>query len=877
MSPTDTPERAHALRRLVRRLRPGPRRGYALLGLVTLICLLSIVTLGQAVMRDLNLLRQASSDNVQWTLSQAEVEFLYFEKALDHALVAPGDDRSPVVTKFDVFYSRINTLAHGALYADLREIPDFMAPLRQIQDFLDQAVPVIDAIDSAPIARLQQLEEASEKIAPVVRQLSNAGLFHFAAQSDLRRNGIAVTLQRLALATAAMIGALGLMALHSFRLGRAAQNSAQALEQAWLRLNTVVQTSLDAVIVTDRHGRVLEFNPAAERIFGYRFIDIEGRKLGDLIVPPDQRQAHEDGLRRMNESGETRVIGAGRVQMTAMRANGETFPVEMALESAGPEDNRIVIGFLRDITARLAAERELVEARDRALAGEKAKAEFLAMMTHEIRTPLNGVIGSLSLLQETALTDRQRRYVNNMALSAQQLMHHVNTVLDIARFESGIVEAAERPTHLGRLVQDIVDAQEGHAARNGNSLQWSWESEPRDWVMADAVRLQQILLNLVGNAIKFTRNGRVAIELEALPDCDQPGKTCIEFRVIDTGIGIPESAQARIFEDFQSVEPSLQRQTGGTGLGLGIVRRLVTAMGGEYGVESEPGQGSVFWVRLPLAPAEPSEDARPARASAGRSRPLDVLLVEDNEINRELAREMLELEGHRVTTAPDGLAGVSAANDHRYDLILMDISMPVMDGLEACRRIRMGEGRSRNSPIVALSANVLPQMRDRILQAGMSGFLGKPMRVEDLRALLARIDAPADQPADDTAPSRQDPADPAPEGPAAKDRAPRDRTDDGHAPGQPPDPVIARLRDRFRQETDALFDWLATSPQDVAEIAARCHKIAGSAAAFGHLALRDALVAIETRAAQGAGPADLAPLVDAARAAWLSPAAAPRP
>lgn len=816
----------------MRFFRTLPRQGYAVLLTAAALCIVAIVLLAQAVSRDLSLLESANSDNVQWTLSQAEVEYLEFERALDHGLARDEQPDFPNIRQeFDIFYSRIHTLETASLYSDLRQTEEFTTALTAIRGFLDRNVGLIDRLETASRAVLMGLEIRAEAISEDVRRLANSGLYYFASQADMRREAIFVSLKRLAIVTAFLIAALGLLAFYSHQMGRQNLRSKLELQSAYSRVNTVVNTSLDAVIVTDTQGHILEFNESAQRIFGYRLEEVAGKPLGDYLLPPHLRAAHQAGVARFQRTGEKRVIGHGRVQLEAMRANGEVFPCELALECAGSGKHQIVIGFVRDISAQVAAETELVEARDRALAGEKAKSDFLAVMTHEIRTPLNGVMGNLSLLEQTRLSAKQGRYTHNMAISARQLMQHVDSVLDIARFEAGQLGTKPEPVHLGHLVQDIVDGQSGAAAARGNTLQWSWVGPQIDWVLADAGRMQQVLLNLVGNAIKFTSDGRISIELERL---NQPGGNGaeIEFRIIDTGIGISEADQARVFEDFQTVDTSYQRQSSGTGLGLGIVRRLVQMMGGELGLESSLDEGSVFWVRLRLEETSAPHPDTQARHDTVRGRALHILAVEDNEINLHLLQERLELLGHHVHVARNGLEGVQAAHDTRFDLILMDISMPVMDGLEACRRIRQS-GASAQVPIVALSANVLPEMRDRIVEAGMSGFLGKPLQQDELETVLNSLGAEAVHKPDTKAP---DPT------------------------------VLDSLRQRFEAELRELLDWLDDPQATPDEIAARCHMVAGSAAAFDHLALRDALVRVETLAQTDAPAAQMATAINQARA-----------
>lgn len=794
------------------------RQGITVLLVVAALCLLAIVSLSQAVTRDLRLLETANSDNIQWTLAQAEVEFLEFHYVLEHNMSETDLEARAIRRAFDVFYSRIVTLESGRLYDGLRQTPEFTRSLQQARQFLNDHVPLIDSLETAERADIIALEREAEALRDTTRRIANSGLFFFASQSDARRESIAISLKRLALVTTSLIAALALLAYYSHRVGRQSHHARLDLQNAHTRLNSIVTASLDAVIVSDRQGRILEFNASAQKVFGYDPDEVLGKSLAEVIIPGHLRDAHSAGMKRMMAGSAPHVVGHGRVKLEGMRKSGEVFPVELALEAAGEGDDMIVIGFMRDISAQVAAEQELVEARDRALAGEKAKADFLAVMTHEIRTPLNGVLGNLSLLEDTHLTRQQERYVNNMAISARLLMRHVDTVLDIARFESGQIKPKLNETNLGTLLQDIVDGQSGYAEANGNRLDRTWVGPPVDFVLTDPSRLQQILLNLVGNAIKFTEDGRISIEAERLYRNAADNSVEVEFRVIDTGIGISDADQQRVFDDFQTVDTSYQRSAGGTGLGLGIVRRLVQTMGGTMGVESALGKGSVFWVRLPF-----TQIARPtAKSSAPVSDddrgPMEILVVEDNEINLHLVCEMLRNKGHKVSTATDGLMGIQVATTKRFDLILMDISMPVLDGLEASRRIRSQAGPSQDSPIVALSANVLPEVRDQIAEAGMTGFLGKPLQREELDAVLAT---------------------------ARQSAASRAQTS---SPAQPDQDVIGALLTRFTQETDALMTWLNTPPKDTEALAARCHKIAGSAAAFGQLALRDALIQIEQAA-----------------------------
>ncbi|MCH2093806.1 MAG: ATP-binding protein [Rhodobacteraceae bacterium] len=827
--------------------RPKFLTGSALVAVIFAVCVGVIAILAQSVVRDLQMLEASKSDNIQWTLSQAEVEFLEFQATLRRS--SEPVDLEKVREEFDIFYSRIQTLKNSPIYSGVGEDSVYAISLGSAKTFLDETVDLIDSDDSTLLASLEEIENRASELRISIRTLASSGLIQFAEQSDQQRSNVTVALLRLAAVSALLLGALSLLALYSTAISRLTQQRGAALAEANVRMNTILSTSLDGVIVSDTMGRILDFNAAAERIFQRKLKDVKGLPIGEVIVPPHLRKAHDDGVKRMNEKGITRVVGKGRVRLEAMRADGTIFPTELALQSATSGNTQIIIGFLRDISSRVQAENELLNVRDRALAGEKAKADFLTVMSHEIRTPLNGVLGNLTLLDDTALSDDQRRYVDNMQISGQLLMEHVDTVLDIARFESGKVEMIKEPVHLGNLLQGVVDGQGGAANSNRNMIKWAWVGPEIEWVATDAKRLQQILLNLVSNAIKFTHDGVISVEAQA----DMVNETCatVLFRVSDTGVGIAPEDLDKVFEDFHTTDATFGRQVGGTGLGLGIARRLVESFEGEFGVDSTVGQGSAFWFRIPLDLTEPplrvTEETKPAEPA----RKLEILLVEDNKINQMVAQEMLTNLGHRVRLAEDGQKGVEAALAHRYDVIFMDISMPVMDGLDATRQIRAADAPWSETPIYAVSANVLASEQQRFLAAGMNGFLGKPLIRKSVIAALNEV-------------SVVDPTDLTMRAAHGKDGMIHTMAQMRDELG---DTVYDLLKDRFLGEGNALAVWLENGPVDMTEMANRCHRSAGSAAVFGALGFRDELIALE-QAAKAKDVTRVASLVPNALAEW---------
>ncbi|MGH1578565.1 ATP-binding protein [Planktotalea sp.] len=792
---------------------------------------------------DLRRLSSASSDNVQWTLSQTEVEFLEFAVRLDNAKQEAEPDLAGLRRSFDIFYSRINTLNEASIFGSVRELEQFSNNLAALKAFLKQAVVTIDADDETMKLALTSLSKTTKGVRSNVRKLSNSGLNFFATESDNRRNQISFTLSQMAVGVTVLLLALLLFAFYLFRLNQLNIRRRKEAIQASSRMNIVTSTALDAVIVCDTYGKILDFNAAAEQIFGFSASDAINQDLGALIVPDKHRAAHDAGMKRMRDSGEKRVVGKGRIQLEAKHANGTLFPMEFAIQSAQTQEGEIFVSFLRDISRRVQAEQELVEARDRALAGEKSKTDFLATMSHEIRTPLNGLLGNLTLLSDTDLSAKQSRYIMNMETSGKLLMSHISDVLDITKYDAGKLQLRPVTMNISALLQDIVDNQSGAATANDTNLDWHWSGDITEWIFADEERIQHVLMNVIGNAVKFTRNGQVTVTAQVSEDDDKGLQ--LHVSIEDTGVGMSEELKAQIFDDFMTGDASYDRDVGGTGLGLGIAKRFVTAMGGSIEVESEEGVGSTFDVRFPIeptsAPKKPTERAKPLSATRGGH----VLLVEDNEINRIVAREMLAAAGHQVSEAHNGKIALEMIEDQAFDLILMDISMPIMDGRTATRAIRASKGASAKTPIVALTANAMAEEQKAFLSDGMNDILTKPLSRESLLDVLSQYIGEA----------------PSGEGQASvmQDLVEKQHLQElldtlGAEALQP-------LLDRFDQEVGETIELLqACDKHPLEDVAKHAHKIAGSAAALGAIELRAVLVNIENAAKQG----DLASVKDVA-------------
>ena len=382
--------------------------------------------------------------------------------------------------------------------------------------------------------------------------------------------------------------------------------------------------------------------------------------------------------------------------------------------------------------------RELEVAKRKAEESSKVKSEFLANMSHEIRTPMNGVLGTLELLRHTELDATQAQYVETAYRSGNYLLALLNDVLDLSKVEAGRLQLESKDFDLDQVLADLVNLFEAKAKEKGISLRCTWDSEISHWVSGDRTRLWQVLVNLVGNALKFTTDGEVSIHISRLKEDARPGQY-LRFEVSDTGVGIPQQALARIFESFEQADTSVTRRYGGTGLGLTLCKGLVELMHGQIGVKSTPGLGSSFWFTVLLNPAKGEQTpavsgSDPAPAALGGHR---FLLVEDNEVNQMVAKGMLKLMGVEVEAAANGVEALVLMQRHSFDLVLMDIHMPEMNGYETTARIREREQGQARVPIIALTADVMPEDIQRCFDAGMDDYLTKPFELSALQAKVS--------------------------------------------------------------------------------------------------------------------------------------------
>jgi nitrogen fixation negative regulator NifL len=490
------------------------------------------------------------------------------------------------------------------------------------------------------------------------------------------------------------------------------------------------------VYLKDTLGRYIRLNRAFEQFFHIRRENYLGRTLHDLLSPEDARVHAEKDAELFAAKG------TQSYEAMVHSCDGEIHDAIYRKAVLTRRDGSVsaLLGVIVDITDRKQAEREIVRAKEAAEAASRAKSDFLANMSHEIRTPMNGVIGMTDLALDTELTAEQREYLSIAKSSAESLLTVINDILDFSKIEAGKLLVENISFDLHRLIADVLKPLAIRAHEKGIELiSEGIHTVPR-FVLGDPSRIRQVLVNLVGNAIKFTETGEIILSTELMQQ--HHGHAIIHFAVRDTGIGIAEDKQDLIFDAFAQEDTSTTRKYGGTGLGLSICRRLVELMGGRMWLNSQLGEGSTFHFSVELQLTEQSVSAPGqliTRHSLREARPmLNVLLVEDHPTNQKLALGLLEKWGHLATLAQNGQEAIDLLDRQSFDVVLMDMQMPVMSGIEATERIRAREAELHlpRTPIIAMTAAAMQDDRDACLAAGMDDYLSKPIKVKELHEKL---------------------------------------------------------------------------------------------------------------------------------------------
>lgn len=528
-----------------------------------------------------------------------------------------------------------------------------------------------------------------------------------------------------------------------------------------IQLSSFLDNVVDGIIIINDYGIIESFNPAAERIFGYKAGEIVGLNVKTLMPEPDHSK-HDGYLRHYRETGEAKILGVSSLELSGRRKDGSLFPISLLVTEMQLTEKRTFVGSVRDITARkeldeairlnneemaliLEDSEELRDESDRAReeanksrqiaeAASNAKSEFLASMSHEIRTPMNAIIGMGDLLDETDLTDEQKKYVNTFRYAGENLLEIINDILDLSKIEAGRMELERELFDFEELIEMTSDIMLFRAMEKGLDLNVFLAEDLPIGLIGDVTRLRQVIINLLGNAIKFTEQGDISISVK-LEQMDKDEAELV-FSVKDTGIGIPSEKLEHIFENFSQVDSSTTRKYGGTGLGLAICKRIVALMGGRIWIRSKEGEGSTFYFTAIFGIKK--DFKKRVRRDEADLNGLRVLIADDTTANRMILRNMLTLWGAKTAEIKDGatcLAEIRKAKESGdpYKLLLLDYKMPDINGFEVAREIKEDEGL--NLPVILLTSSSI-QVNSAAKEPGISRCLSKPVKRFDLRRAI---------------------------------------------------------------------------------------------------------------------------------------------
>ena len=701
----------------------------------------------QAVSQTQGLTKSLAANSALWVLAK---DFIGLEELIDTQMAYPGLSFAMITDLNGRILGHTNRDHVGQYLQDEISKNIFKGSttnkiLQQNSNLIDIASPVLSNGKHIAWARVALSQEGTAKELKVLGQngiaYTSIAIFVGILFAWLMAKGLTSTLHQMTVLTKKIRSGERDLRLNSSRkdeLGMVAQgfdemistleSNEKEVHERGDRISAVMDNVIDGIVTIDTEGVIESFNKSAEKLFGYNKKEIVGRNIS-MLMPANYADKHDEYLARFSPE-RNNAIGSGARELLALRKDGSTLPVDIAISNATIGDKNIFIGVIRDISERKAAREALLNANsalekrveertqelndknhalDEALAvaneATRSKSEFLANMSHEIRTPMNGVLGMLDILQDSEMPREQKEFVETAFNSGETLLALLNDILDFSKIEAGKLDLEYIPFNIRRATEDVASLLAERACSKGLELIIDLPSTLPTMVMGDSTRVRQIITNLAGNAIKFTNEGEIVIRVSILKDSGQD--LLLRFDIRDTGIGINELAQSKIFDSFSQADGTTTRKFGGTGLGLSISRQLAELMGGEIGVISSPLEGSTFWFTMKTRKA--NEDKNQPDAAA----PIDIsnyhcLVVDDNQTNRRILEHQLSEWKVTFKSVEDGKQGVeevakAIAEKKPFDFILMDMMMPIMDGLQASTLIEEQHGTNRPKIIMLTS------------------------------------------------------------------------------------------------------------------------------------------------------------------------------
>lgn len=519
------------------------------------------------------------------------------------------------------------------------------------------------------------------------------------------------------------------------------------------KLQSIFKSVPEAIVVADSKGKIVQCNEATGIIFGYTMDALMGERI-NLLMPAEENELHDQYIQDYQITGQKKLMKQPRV-LRGRRCDGSLFPVLLTISETRLDNEHFFIGVIQDFTAIQNTQDLLVEAKDKAEQANRMRGEFLANMSHEIRTPMNGIVGMTDLALDIASSGVQKEYLTLARDSANHLLQIINEILDFSKIEAKALELEMLEVSPTQLIRHTVKSLEPLARVKGVELLCELAPDIPELVWMDPVRMRQVLTNLIGNAIKFTDLGSVTVNGEVLSEVDDQ-TVRLRISIIDTGIGFDPERTEALFSPFTQADGSVTRSFGGTGLGLAITRSLVQLMGGYITADGYPGKGAKFVATLPVKKINPSSvqtpgvprsyhTSEPSLALAGTPS-ISVLLVEDHEINRKLAEIILQRIGYRYVIAANGQQALDRLAVEHFDVVLMDVMMPVMDGVSALRQLRLQEvGSDQHTPVLMVTAHAMTGDKERFIAAGADGYVSKPMSQAALQKEIERVVRSLDQ------------------------------------------------------------------------------------------------------------------------------------